>query len=464
MKDNQHHSWADDELRHADLGDRRLNRRLARLVGDLAAHPAASVPFACGSWRATKAAYRFWDNQRVAAQGICDAHLCRTRQRLPRDGALILAIQDTTVLNFSHHPATEDLGYLSALEQRGLLVHSTLAVAADGVPLGLLQQQVWARDDADFGKRKDRRHKETAAKESQRWLDGLRATEAALPPEQAVLTVADREGDFYDLFAAPRRPGHDLLIRAKSRRRVKHEARLLGHAIATSPARGRLRVKLPRAHGRPGRTATLTLRWGTFAIEPPSTHPQRASLPALPLTVVLAQEENPPKGVTAVRWLLLTTRTVGRFAEAVQVVRWYAKRWLIERYNYVLKSGCRLEELQLETGARLQRALATYAVVAWRLLWLTYAARRDAETSCAEVLEAEEWQVLQLHFGHEATPEPPSLRVAIGLLARLGGFLGRRADGVPGARVIWRGLSRLEDLRIGYRLARQHLTPPSTYG
>ena len=464
MKDNQHHSWAEDELRNADLGDRRLNRRLARLVGDLAAHPAASVPLACGSWPATKAAYRFWDNERVTAEGIRDAHLGRSRERLPSDGALILAIQDTTVLNFSHHPATNDLGYLSAMEQRGLFVHSTLAVGGDGIPLGLLQQQVWARDDADFGKRKERRHKETAAKESQRWLDAVRDTEQALPPEQAVLTVADREADFYDLFAAPRRPGHDLLIRAKSRRRIQHEARLLGHGIATSPARGRLRVKLPRAHGRPGRTATLTLRWDTFAIEPPSSHPRRTSLPALPLTAVLAQEENPPKGITAVRWLLLTTRQVRRFADAVQLVRWYAKRWLIERYNYVLKSGCRLEGLQLESGARLQRALATYAVVAWRLLWLTYAARRDEEASCAEVLEAEEWQVLQLHFGQEPTPEPPSLRVAIRLLARLGGFLGRRADGAPGARVIWRGLSRLEDLRIGYRLARQHLTPPSTYG
>src|SRR5205807_657197 len=153
-----------------DLGDRRLNRRLARLVGDLAAHPASSVPLACGAWSATKAAYRFWDNQRVAAQGIRAAHLCRTRERLPTDGATILAIQDTTVLNFSHHPATDELGYLSALEQRGLFVHSTLAVGADGVPLGLLQQQVWARNDADFAKRKDRGATETGAKETERWL------------------------------------------------------------------------------------------------------------------------------------------------------------------------------------------------------------------------------------------------------------------------------------------------------
>src|SRR5262245_44017229 len=464
MNATQRHLWAEDELRHADLGDRRLNRRLTRLVGDLAAQPTASVPLACGSWPATKAAYRFWANDAVGGPAILAAHRRRTHDRLPTDGQAVLAVQDTTVLNFSHHPATAGLGYLSALEQRGLFAHSTLCIGPEGVPLGLLAQQVWARADADFGKRKDRRHKETAAKESQRWLDDLRATEDALPPAQAVVTVADREADFYDLFAAPRRPGHDLLVRALSPRRLKHEARLLGRGIATSPARGQLRVKLPRANGRPGRTATLTLRYGTFALEPPWTHPRRAQLAALPLTVVLAQEENPPKGVPPVRWLLLSTLPARSFAAAVRLVRWYARRWLIERYNFVLKSGCRLEQLQLETAARLERALATYAVVAWRLLWLTYAARRDQEGSCADALEPEEWQVLQLHSGQEPTAAPPSLRAAIGLVARLGGFLGRKGDGVPGAHVIWRGLNRLQDLQTGYRLARQQVTLPNTYG
>jgi hypothetical protein len=464
MKNTQRHSWAEDELRHAALGDRRLNRRLAGLVAHLAAQPTGSVPHACGSWAATKAAYRFWDNPNVHAADILAAHGRRLHDRLPADGQAILAIQDTTLLNFTHHPATAGLGYLSDLAQRGLLVHSTLAVGPDGVPLGVLAQHTWARPDADFGKRKDRNRKPTVAKESQRWLDGLGHTEAALPPRQAVITVADREADFYDLFAAPRRPGHDLLIRAKSRRRIKHEARLLGHGIATSPARGQLRVRLPRANGRPGRTATLTLRYGTFAIEPPSTHPKRSQLAALPLTVVLAQEENPPQGIPAVRWLLLSTLPVRCFADAVRLVRWYARRWLIERFHFVLKSGCRLEQLQLEKAERLERAFATYTVVAWRVLWLTYAARRDQEGSCAEVFAPEEWQVLQAQSGQEPTVTPPSLRAAIGLVARLGGFLGRRGDGVPGVRVIWRGLSRLEDLVTGFRLARQRLTLPNTYG
>jgi hypothetical protein len=463
MKDTTLHSWAEQELGHADFADRRLSRRLARLVGDLAACPESSVPLACDGWAATKAAYRFWDNDRVSAEAILRPHLQSTLARLPAGDQPVLAIQDTTVLNYSHHRATAGLGYLSALEQRGLFVHSTLCAQPEGTPLGLLHQQVWARDDADFGKRKGRGGKATAAKESQRWLDSLHATEVALPPGQPVVTVADREADFYDLFATARRPGHDLLIRAKSRRRIRHEARLLGQGIAGCPSAGRLRVKLPRAGGRPGRTAVLTLRYGTFAIEPPCDHPRRRSLAALPLTVVLAQEEDPPPGVKPVRWLLLSTLAVTDADGAARLVRWYARRWLIERYNFVLKSGCRLERLQLEKAERLRRALATYAVVAWRLLWLTYAARQAG--AAEEVFSPEERQVLQRHFGQEETAKPVSLGEAVRLVGRLGGFLGRKKDGEPGAQVIWRGLRRLEDLVAGYRLAREGQgTPLSGYG
>lgn len=223
-------------------------------------------------------------------------------------------------------------------------------------------------------------------------------------------------------------------------------------------------MRVPRANGRKGRTLTLALRYARFAIEPPCTHPDRKRLPALPLTVVLAQEENPPPGTPGVRWLLLSTVPVRSQADAVRLVRWYARRWLIERYNYVLKSGCQMEKLQLETGERLRRALATCTVVAWRLLWLTYAARHDGGSSCVVVLQQEEWQVLQQYHGQAVTGQPPSLAEAVGLVARLGGYLGRQGDGPPGVRVIWRGLRRLGDLVTGYRLAQARVAPPIFVG
>jgi Transposase DNA-binding/Transposase Tn5 dimerisation domain len=457
--------WAEHELSHAALPDRRLKARLVGLAADLANQPTLSLPEACGDWAATKAAYRFFDNDRIPADAILDAHRDRTRQRLPTDG-FFLAIQDTTDLDFTSHSATTGLGYLGHPRHFGLLVHSTLVATPDGVPLGLLHQQVWARDVRLLGKRKNRRRKETKDKESQRWLDSLQAVAQAAPLTSTAVVLGDREADFYDLFAAPR-PAHvHLLVRARSRRRVRHEMGLLGKAVAAQPAAGAVTVTLPRRAKRPARPATLTVRFGEFLIEPPSTHPRRKELAPLRLWAVQVEEETPPAGEEPVRWLLLTTLPVTDLAEAVRAVVWYTRRWLIERYHYTLKSGCRLERLALQTAARLRRALAVYAVVAWRLLWLTYEARAHPEASCVEVLQRAEWQVLHRHV-EQAAPapaEPPTLREAVRMIARLGGFLARTNDGEPGVQVIWRGLRRLHDLVAGWRLAQGHLETPARYG
>lgn len=336
-------------------------------------------------------------------------------------------------------------------------MHTALAVSTAGVPLGPLHQHTWTRDPATLGKRAQRNQKETAEKESQRWLDALAATEAALPADQMVITVADREADFYDLFAAPRRPGSHLLIRAKPRRRVRHVERLLGQAVRATAAAGTLTVDLRRGDDRPPRQAVLTIRFATVDIAPPSTHPRRKELPHLRLTAILTEEENPPAGPEPVRWWLLTTLPIATLADAVQAVGWYALRWLVERYHYVLKSGCRIEQLQLETAERLGRALATYAVVAWRLLWLTYEARRVPEASCEAVLPRDQWQVLHrvIHKTDTVPVSPPSLREAVRQIARLGGFLARKGDGEPGVKTIWRGLRRLDDLVTGWKLSRK---------
>lgn len=454
--------WSALELRHVDLGDRRLNRRLVKLVDDLLKAPEASVPQASGDWAATKAAYRFWDNPRVDPDNIRAAHRDSTLERLPEHhDEMILSIQDTTSFDFTDHPETAGLGYLAHSQRTGFWLHSALAVTASGVPLGLIDQQTWTRDTATLGKRAWRNQKETADKESQRWLDSLAATEAALPAEQKVLTVADREADFYDLFATPRRPGSHLLIRAKPRRRVRHVERLLGKAVRASAAVGTMTVDLKRGDDRPPRQATLTIRVATLEIAPPSTHPRRKTLPHLRLTAILAEEESPPNGQKPVCWWLVTTLPIATLGEAEQAVRWYALRWLVERYHYVLKSGCRIERLQLETAARLERALATYAIVAWRLLRLTYEARRHPEVSCESVLPREQWQVLHrvVHKIDQVPVSPPGLREAVRQIARLGGFLARKGDGEPGVKTIWRGLRRLEDLVTGWKLSLKNPVP-----
>jgi hypothetical protein len=437
--------------------------RLAKLVEDLSARPESSVPAACRGWAATKGAYRFWSNTHVHPEAIRRGHAARTVERLPETG-VILAVQDTTDFEFTDHSAVEGLGYLTHPQHFGLFLHTTLGIDSSGVPLGVLHQHVWTRDPEDFGKRKQRRNKATADKESQRWLTALEQTQEAIParPGRTILEVSDREADFFDHFAAPRRADTHLLIRAKSRRRIEQEDRLLLAAVQATPASGQMQVQLPRHGGQSSRKATLTIRFRRVEILPPSTHPRRKELRPLPLYAVLAEEENPPAGEQPIRWLLLTTYPVMSFADAVQIVRWYTFRWLIERYHYTLKSGCRIEELQLEREERLERALATYAIVAWRLLWMTYLARQQPEAPCDTVLSTVEWQVLHARFhpGESLPAKPPRLQESVRLIARLGGFLARKGDGQPGVKALWRGIRRLQDMVAGAQTVLQNSELP----
>lgn len=455
-------SWAATELISANFGDARLTQRLIRLTTALATHPTASVPEACGHPAATKAAYRFWDHDAVTPAAIHAAHQQATLGRLA-DLSRLLAIQDTTALNFTAHPATRDLGPLHPSTQQGLWVHSVLLAQPDAAPLGLLDQQVWVRDPARVGISKQRRQRATGEKESQRWLDGQAATLARLPTALAVVTIADREADIFDLFAAPRRPGADLLIRAAHDRALAGSAQRLWAMIRAVPAWGTQVIPLRRGDDRPPRAACMTMRAATATLVPPRHHPQRATLSPVAVTVVLATEEAPPPETPPVTWLLVTTLPVATVDDATTCLRWYAQRWLIERYHFVLKSGCGVEKLQLETAARLARALATYSIVAWRLLWLTYQARATPEVPCTLALDEAEWQALWC-ITHQV-PHPPAtappLGEAVRWIARLGGHQGRKGDGEPGVQTLWRGLRHLEDFAAMYTLLR---TPLQTYG
>jgi hypothetical protein len=451
--------WAAAQLATVQLCDRRLDRRLIQLVDAFAAAPTASIPAACGRAAATKAAYRFFDNEAVEPEAILAAHVEATVARLAGEPRIV-AIQDTTQLDLTSHRAAEGVGPLAGRGQTGLVVHSVLAVSTDGVPLGLLHQQRWARDPAAAGSRHLRRQRPTAQKESQRWLDAAAATAAAVPSETAVLTVADREADIYDLFALPRPPQHDLLIRATHNRRVDHEARYLHDAVQAAPVLGALTVTIRRRDDRPARQATLTLRGVALALLPPRHHQHRAQLRPIPVVVILAEEASAPPQGDRIRWLLVTTSPEVSAAAAETAVRTYALRWLVERYHYALKQGCAVEALQLRQVDRLDRAIAVFAIVAWRVLGLPYQARVTPEVPGTGVLTDPQWQVLVCTIQHTPTPPatPPSLHQAVHWIAQLGGFLGRKGDDEPGLKVIWQGLRRLDDLALAWEIA--HLPTP----
>lgn len=452
-------NWAVHEFADADLGDERRTTRLVELAYALGQHPTAALPEACGTGSMLKTAYRFFDNDGIVPQDILQSHVEATYTRL---GAVpvVLAVQDTTEVNWTRHPATQGLGPLGHTACHGLLVHTTLAITPERVPLGLLAQQVWARDPADVGKRARRKQLPISQKESQKWLHSLDAVYTAHDccPTTRLVSVGDREADVYDVLAAPRPAGVDLLIRAAWDRCVQGAERYVWATVTAQPVGAHLQLKVPRRGPQAARDATLALRFCVLTLRPPRQR-QREGLPVVTLWAVQVQEVEPPAGVTPIEWLLLTTVAVDTVDDATQCVQWYSCRWGIEVWHRILKSGCRIEARQLASGERLQRCLTLYSVIAWRIFYATMLARAVPDMPCSVLLDLDEWQALYCAIHQCPTPpeEPPSLVQAVHWIAQLGGFVGRRRRDQPGTETLWRGFQHLMDLTKMYRIMRHKL-------
>jgi Transposase DNA-binding/Transposase Tn5 dimerisation domain len=437
------------------LRDQRLSQRLVILASQLAANPSASIPQACGLWGQSKAAYRFFDNDKVNEHDLLAPHYQNTRERL-KDYPVVLAVQDTTQIDFTSHPQTTGLGILNDPEHQGLFYHPTLLVSPEKTPLGLAHHLVWERPQKDFGKRHTRRSRPIAAKESQKWLASLEAT-AQLQvklPQVRLVSVADREADVFDFFTKAQELNLHLLVRAAWNRSVAHPEKYLWDQLEKVDPAAHLTIEVPRRPGKAARQATLAVRFSPVSLLPPRYRRGDPTLPAVSLWAVYAKEEEPPPGGVAITWLLLTTIPVTSVAAAIEKLKWYTCRWQIELFFKILKSGCRIEQLQLETAARLRRCLALYAVVAWRILYLTMESRRVPHLSCEALLAPEEWQALCCFTRRTSKPpgKPPTLQEATKMIGQLGGFLGRTRDGFPGPATLWQGMQRLADIVIAWRL------------
>jgi hypothetical protein len=448
-------TWAQEEFGEADLGDVRRNARLVQLATVLGAQPSASLPEATNDPATLKAAYRFFDNHNVRAEAVLASHIQATMRRM-QEVDLVLAPQDTTYLDWTDHPHTTGLGPLAASTHRGLIVHTTLAQTPERVPLGLLQQQVWARDP-DIRRQHHHKDRAIADKESQKWLSSLEAVivaRAACPTTRFV-SIGDREADVYDLFLMDRPPGVDLLIRAAQDRKAEHPEGYLWAAMASAALAATITIHMGKRGNQAARDAVLTLRWQQLTLRPPNSR-TKEQLPNITVWAVWAIEREPPPGMKPVEWLLLTTVPISTTADALERLDWYAARWGIEVWHKVLKSGCAIEERQLESAARLERCLTLYSVIAWRILYATLLARAAPDVSCSVLLDNDEWQALycRIHRVALAPSKPPTLRQAVRWIAQLGGFQGRKGDGEPGVSVLWKGFQHLVDTTAMYQIMR----------
>lgn len=412
------------------------------------------MPQALETASQAQAAYRFWSNNQVKASQIIASQRTAVSGRVAAAGEVVLAVQDTSDLNFgTNRKQARGLGFINKTVQQGIKVHSCLAVSQTGVVLGLLDQFTWTRAERT-GKRADYKKKPTAQKESQRWLDTMSVAETSVPADVQVVHVGDREADLYDFFVAAQTLQTQVLIRAVQNRKVQHELDYLLPTINQAPVLATRQIELKRQPERPARTAQVQLRAMSVTLEVPAQHPQRQEFTPITLNVLLVEEIDPPQGETAIHWLLLTSLPIDTAEQAWQCVTWYTYRWCIERFHYVLKQGCQIEALQLSQGSRLCKALATYSIVACRLLRLMETARQQPEQPCTTILNSPEWRLLQRKFQPKSrSRKPPTLAQVMIWIAQLGGFLARKGDGHPGIKTLWRGLSKLHDLLEGAQLA-----------
>jgi len=423
-------NWGQQEFETLDLGDVRRTGRLIKLVDDLSAPPTGSIPLACGGWAETKAAYRLLDNPALDWREILTVHTNRTGERM-RDQPVVLCLQDTTELDFSSQPGMAGLGRLNDEARQGLYLHPTLVVTPAGVALGVIDAWMWARGPKD----------QPQVKESTRWVEGYEvvADLAERMPGTRLVYVADREGDRRELMdAAPRRgTPADWLVRAKHNRNTMAGDKLWDRLSRSEPV-GEVEFLLPAAPDRAARRVRQTLYRQVVTL------PARKGAPPVTVTAILAREENPPPGEKALEWRLLTNREAETLEAVVELIDGYRRRWLVEIFFRILKSGCRVEALPLGTLERLERALVIYLMIAWRILhWVTWG-RECPDLPCDVVFDPEEWQAAWIVAHRRPPPDtPPKLSDMVRLIAGFGGFLGRKHDGQPGPKAIWEGMQKV---------------------
>ena len=462
--------WTETEFGSANLKDERLGKRLRTIAGDFYAKLSSNIPEACGGVAAkAKAVYRFFQSKRFNMNDILAPHVEATIGRCAASGGVVLAVQDTTSLNYTAHPSTEDIGPIGKKDGPvGLHLHGTIAFDADGVPLGLLHVQCWARDKDGNTPSAFSSSIDTSKDESEKWQNSFKSLIEMKKrlPGVPLISVGDREADFYELFelalSSPNNP--HLLVSAHHNRALEDEQGKLWEFMGGQPAADTLEVQIPPRGGRKARTAQVALRFAQVTLKPPQNMKDKK---ALKIWAVLAREDDPPENAVALEWMLLTTAPTATAADAAERVQWYCRRWGIEVFHRILKSGCRIEDRQLGAADTIAKCLAVDIVAAWRVFHLTILGRHCPDASCTVIFTESQWKALSLKHTGDIPANPPTLRVAMRQVAALGGFLGRKCDGAPGPTTLWRGFERLDgmaeifEITMNYRDELQK--PPPSY-
>jgi len=464
MMDEATDAWFDRELAGCSFADQRLNKRLRKLLERMDGAMGASIPLACQDWANTKAAYRFFSNDRISEADILAGHFQSTRDRFAAAEGPILVLQDTTEFSYQRE-RPERIGLTCRINSGkdkagrsrmhtvcGLLMHSSLAVTTEGLPLGLAAIKFWTRQKfkgtAALKKKINPTRVPIERKESIRWLENMRQSTMLFGDPARCIHVGDRESDIYELFCTAQELETHFLVRSCVDRLAGDGNHTIADEMNDLPVAGQHHVEVCDSKGRL-ETATVEIRYRSIRVLPPIGKQKR--YPALTLTVLYAQEREEPSARPRIDWKLITDLPVRSHEAAVEKLRWYALRWKIEVFHKILKSGCRAEEARLRTAERLVNLISVFCILSWRVFWMTMINRSTPNAEPGLALTEVETKLLDqlVPDNDDQPPREKTLSTYLTKIARLGGYLARASDPPPGNTVMWRGLSRLTDVKLG---------------
>jgi len=463
--------WVEREVDGCEFADERLKRRFGRLLDQLGNAPGESIPLVCQDWASTKAAYRFLSNDRVSEADILEGHFQSTRERFAAEKDPVLILHDTTEFSYKREDI-EAVGKTRINFNRayregkprlytacGILMHSSLAITTEGLPLGLSAIKFWTRDKFKGANELKRHINPTRVpieeKESIRWLENVRRSTGLLESPSRCVHIGDRESDIYELFCAAAELGTQFLFRTCVDRLAGDGGHTIADEMDEVACKGLHRVQVQDKKGNVSE-AVLELRYRRIRVLPPIG--KQKQYPPLTLTVLHARERDKPRGRDRVDWKLLTNLPVTSRAQAIEKLRWYALRWKIETFHKILKSGCKAEESKLRTAARLVNLIATFCILSWRIFWLTMLNRAAPQVDPEMAFTKLEIQLLdRLTKTPRHLADVQSVACYLEKLAQLGGYLRRAHDPPPGNQLIWKGMARLTDIELGYLLAKENV-------
>jgi hypothetical protein len=439
---------------------------MQRVAEQLSAKLRTPIYSAAGDWAAAKAAYRLFDNEKVQAEKILAPHREQTLKRMSGEEE-ILVIQDSTYLNFGVGKKGDDLGPIgdSRSKAQGLILHHSLAVSGEGLPLGIMTQKIWARGKYHPQTEDQRWAKPIEEKESIRWLEALRETHHLMPAATRAITVCDREADMYEFFQEASVLKAQMVVRVALNRRLQEgEEKYLFDRLNKLPKVGQIELAVPQPE-KPDRHVVCTVRIGRVTLAPPDRKGRSALTPLTFYGIVVTEEPASAETNEPIEWKLLTNIPTTSFAAALTIIRYYRLRWQIEVLHRILKTGCHVEGCRLETKDRIVRYLVLCSIIAWRIFWLTHIARVAPHAPACTVLSNHELHTLRAVTNPPASRKSPlsTAKEVVLAIARLGGFLNRKHDGHPGPTPIWRGWQVLQQLALHFN-HKEALRGFATYG